>query len=375
MTETEQAFRILDLKPGATVKEIVEARDDLLVLWDPNRLKSHPRLRSKAAAKIREIHGAYQVLMQHPAHGEGAPAGEASGDPPSVPVMASEAVPSADTSVQGVAGSASLFDEVFRDRKTKKRRRLPMGPILAGAVVVLSAVLILLLIGGGDAPHEPDPARLADLEPVPPPPPGPDSPGVETAAETSAAPDPAQDVEASASKPLPVAAPPPQREIVTPPEAPAPTPPEPVVAPAPKPEKPETGRPPRPGTRPVLVREPDGGEPAATSPSAPDPKAAAKEAERKEAEKRQLEEAEKAYRDLVSGSKAADRLVGNQVPSMRFVEWSIAGRRGSELLVDLVAEQFAGDPVHFVWGVDTATGKVRALSQAARDLEQAVADE
>ena len=60
---------------------------------------------------------------------------------------------------------------------------------------------------------------------------------------------------------------------------------------------------------------------------------------------------------------------------MRFTEWSIAGRRGSELLVDLVAEQFGGEPVHFVWGVDTATGKVRALSQAARDLERAVAEE
>ncbi len=79
MTEIEQAYRTLDLKPGATVKEIVEARDDLLALWDPNRLKSHPRLRSKAAVKIREIHGAYQVLMQHPGQGEGAPAREASG--------------------------------------------------------------------------------------------------------------------------------------------------------------------------------------------------------------------------------------------------------------------------------------------------------
>ena len=88
-----------------------------------------------------------------------------------------------------------------------------------------------------------------------------------------------------------------------------------------------------------------------------------------------MEEAEKAYKDLLSGSKAAQRLVDGQVPSLRFTDWSIAGRRGSEVLVDLVAEQFGGQPVHFVWGVDTATGKVRALSQAARDLEQAVAEE
>lgn len=376
MSEIEQAYRTLDLKPGASIKEIVEARDDLLALWDPDRLKSHPRLRSKAAVKIREIHGAYQVLMQHPGQEEDAPDRETSGELSSAPALASEAVPSADTSLQGVGGSASLFDEVFRDRKTAKRHRLPMAPILAGAVVVLSAVLILLLIGGGDAPDEPDPASLAVPEPVPPAPPEPDSPGVESAAEASTTPGPAQDVESGASKPPAVAAPPPRREIDTPPDAPAPPPPEPVVASTPKPQKPKTERPPRPGGRPVLVREPDGAKPvtAGTHP-APDPKAAEKEAERKEAEKRQLEEAEKAYRNLLSGSRAAQRLVDDQVPSMRFAEWSIAGRRRSELLVDLVAEQFGGQPVHFVWGVDTATGRVRALSQAARDLEQAAAEE
>ena len=372
MNEIENGYRTLDLKPGASIKEIVEARDDLLVLWDPNRLRSHPRLRSRAAVKIREIHGAYQILMQHGGRGEGATEREASADLSSTPAVASEAGPSADVSVQPVSGSASLFDEVFRDRKAEKRSRLPMGPILAGAVVALSAVLILLLIGGGDSPQEPDPTSLTVPAPLPPTPPEPAGPPVESGAETSAGSGPVKEVESAASKTPAVSTPPPQREIDPPPKAPAPAPPEAAVASQPKPEKPKPARPPPPDGRPVLVREPDGGKPAAAAaPRAPEPKTSEEAAE----EKRQLEEAEKAYRDLVSGSKAAQRLVEGQVPSLRFTEWSIAGRRGSELLVDLIAEQFGGNPVHFVWGVDTATGMVRALSQAARDLELAVAEE
>ena len=237
MNEIENGYRTLDLKPGASIKEIVEARDDLLVLWDPNRLRSHPRLRSRAAVKIREIHGAYQILMQHGGRGEGATEREASADLSSTPAVASEAGPSADVSVQPVSGSASLFDEVFRDRKAEKRSRLPMGPILAGAVVALSAVLILLLIGGGDSPQEPDPTSLTVPAPLPPTPPEPAGPPVESGAETSAGSGPVKDVESGASKTPAVSTPPPQREIDTPPKAPAPAPPEPAVASSPKPGK------------------------------------------------------------------------------------------------------------------------------------------
>lgn len=377
MTDIEQAFRILDLKPGATVREIVEAREDLLVLWDPNRLKSHPRLRSKAAVKIREIHGAYQVLMQHAGQEEARTGAEAPAARVPSPVPEAGPGPSADAPISPAGSSASLFDEVFRDRKTEKRRRLPMAPILAGAVVVLSAVLILLLIGGGEAPTEADPAAVTDPGPEPPVPPEPvatplDSGTGQTADSGSATavdPDPVKTVDSGAGN-TPPASPPPQETRPLPKPRVA-TAPEPAPLPPPKPEDPKPPRPPRPGGRPVLVREPDDGKPAAagTTPATEQKTAA------QEAEKRQLEEAEKAYRDLLSGSKAAQRLVGGQVPSMRFTEWSIAGRRGSELLLDLVAEQFGGQPVHFVWGVDTATGNVRALSQAARDLEQAAAED
>ena len=375
MTEIEQAYRTLDLNPGASIKEIVEARDDLLALWDPNRLKSNPRLRSKAAVKIREIHGAYQILMQHRGEGEGAIATEASSERPTAATLAPETDLPGEVSVQPVSGSASLFDEVFRDRKTETRRRLPMGPILAGSVVVLSAVLVLLLIGGGDPPQEPDPPGLTAPSTAPPASPEPVDSTVASDAEASTGSGPAKEVAPAAPNTPTVSTPPPEREVETTPGTPAPAPPEPAVASAPKPAKPKASPPPRPGSRPVLVREPDGGEPAGTDPDASEQKAAEKRAEEAAAEKRQLEEAEKAYRDLVAGSKAAQRLVEGQVPSVRFTEWSIAGRRGSEILVDLVAEQFVGQPAHFVWGVDTATGKATALSQAARDLEQAVAEE
>ena len=377
MTDIEQAFHILDLKPGATVKEIVEARDDLLALWDPSRLKSHPRLRSKAAVKIREIHDAYQVLMQHPGQEEARAGAEASVARVPSPVSEAGPGPSADAPLPPASGTASLFDEVFRDRKTEKRRRLPMAPILAGAVVVLSAVLVLLLIGGGEAPTETAPAAVTDPAPEPPVPPAPvgtpvDAGSGQTAASsatTAVDSDPVETDESGAGT-TPTASPP-QQEIKPAPKARAAAAPEPAPLPPPKPEKPKPPRPPRPGDRPVLVREPDGG----TAPTAGTTPAPERKSADEEAEKRQLEEAEKAYRDLLSGSKAAQRLVDGQVPSTRFADWSIAGRRGSELLVDLIAEQFGGQPVHFVWGVDTATGRVKALSQAARQLEQAVAGE
>ena len=373
MTEIEQAYRILDLKPGAAVKEIVEAREDLLVLWDPNRLKSHPRLRSKAAVKIREINGAYQVLMQHAGQEEARTGAAASAARVPSPVSEAGPGPSPDAPISPASGSASLFDEVFRDRKTEKRRRLPMAPILAGAVVVLSAVLILLLIGGGEAPTEPAPAAVTDPGPEPPVPPEPvgtplDSGAGQTADSSPATavdPDPVKTVDSGAGNTPPAS--PPRQEVKPPPQPRVSTAPEPDPAPPPKPETPKL---PRTGSRPVLVREPDGAKPVTDGTTPATEQKTAEES----AEKRQLEEAEKAYRDLLSGSKAAQRLVDGQVPSMRFAEWSIAGRRGSELLVDLVAEQFGGQPVHFVWGVDTATGMVRALSQAARDLEQAAAE-
>ncbi|MCY3777886.1 MAG: hypothetical protein OXH11_18070, partial [Candidatus Aminicenantes bacterium] len=368
---------ILDLKPGANVKEIVEARDDLLVLWDPNRLKSHPRLRSKAAVKIREIHGAYQVLMQHPGQEEARAGADASAARGPSPVSEAGPGPSADAPLSPASGTASLFDEVFRDRKTEKRLRLPMAPILAGAVVVLSAVLVLLLIGGGEAPTETPPTAVTDPAPEPPVSPEPAGAPVDTASgqtadsssTTAVDPDPAKTVDSGAGDTPPAS--PPRQEIKPPPKPRVATAPEPAPLPPAKPEKPKPLRPPRPGDRPVLVREPDGGTPP-TAGETPTPE---RKSADEEAEKRQLEEAEKAYRDLLSGSKAAQRLVDGQVPGTRFAEWSIAGRRGSELLVDLVAEQFGGQPVHFVWGVDTATGKVKALSQAARQLEQVAAQE
>ena len=95
------------------------------------------------------------------------------------------------------------------------------------------------------------------------------------------------------------------------------------------------------------------------------------EIQRLEAEenKRQFEEAEKAYKILLVNSEEANRVVGGELPGIRFTDWKVILVRGSEIWLDLSAEQFGDQPVHFIWNVDIKEEKVQALSQAARDLE------
>ena len=51
MKDIENAYRILELTVGASFKEVAEARDDLLILWNTERLAHHPRLRSRSVGK------------------------------------------------------------------------------------------------------------------------------------------------------------------------------------------------------------------------------------------------------------------------------------------------------------------------------------
>ena len=63
MNEIEKCYRVLELKPGATLEEVNQAYKDLAFIWHPDRIpKDNPRLIEKAVAKLQEINNARDQL-------------------------------------------------------------------------------------------------------------------------------------------------------------------------------------------------------------------------------------------------------------------------------------------------------------------------
>ena len=60
-----QCYRILDLEPGASLKEVRQAYKDIIQVWHPDRFEFNPRLKEKAGTKLKEINLAYETLEAH----------------------------------------------------------------------------------------------------------------------------------------------------------------------------------------------------------------------------------------------------------------------------------------------------------------------
>ena len=148
--DIEQAYRILDLQPGATLRQIAEARDELRILWDPDRLARHPGLHVKAPGKIEEIEQAYEVLMNHLGRTELA------GSSP--PAAVSSSRPNSTQRPQ-----ASLFEEVFSKQGSKAaiqaRRAIP-GWVLVVVIAVLGMCIGYFIASSSPTADEPDPASI-----------------------------------------------------------------------------------------------------------------------------------------------------------------------------------------------------------------------
>ena len=65
MNELDKYYAALDLKPGASEDEIKQAYEDLVNIWNPERVSSNPRLQERANEKLKEVNSAYEKLMEH----------------------------------------------------------------------------------------------------------------------------------------------------------------------------------------------------------------------------------------------------------------------------------------------------------------------
>ncbi|HEY9887251.1 MAG TPA: pentapeptide repeat-containing protein [Candidatus Obscuribacterales bacterium] len=66
MQELENAYRMLDLEPGASMEEVNQAYKDLVFIWHPDRLpKDNLRLIEKAQEKIKQLNQARDYLRTH----------------------------------------------------------------------------------------------------------------------------------------------------------------------------------------------------------------------------------------------------------------------------------------------------------------------
>ena len=76
------------------------------------------------------------------------------------------------------------------------------------------------------------------------------------------------------------------------------------------------------------------------------------------------------YERLLDRSEVAARLAGGGFSTIQFVGWRIVQQNTRETWIDLIGRwTSSGDEVHFIWSVGRDSGEVRALSEAARNLE------
>ena len=356
MMDLEQATRILELRPGATFRQVSEAREDLLALWNPDRMSDRPRLRAKVARKVAEINQAYDVLMEH--------LGQESVRRTTAPDRAPDPAPSVraiEDSKQGPPSpehSASLYEEVFSGRKQKKKRGIPVWPIAGGALLLVLGIVLYPSSSSEEVAGEPATAAAEELPSEPPAtlPAGaaPEEEPDAATAEAVAAPEEAVEERPPEVKEVAVA---PRREPPAP--TPAPSPP----APARRAPRPQAGQSGASGQRPALKRQSATAQP---TPAQPDGEKGASE----EQERQRAEQFERVFRDLLANSTAARKLVDEGFADLRFTQWNVVSETDSEIWIELLAQKADGGSIHCTWAINPATGTTRALSAAARDLER-----
>ncbi len=81
-------------------------------------------------------------------------------------------------------------------------------------------------------------------------------------------------------------------------------------------------------------------------------------------------EVQEAFDRLLRESDVAGKLAWGEYTTLEFIDWRVVQQTDREIWLDLTGKWTGSDQeVHFIWSVKIEDGKVRALSQEARNLE------
>ena len=370
MKDIENAYRILELTVGASFKEVAEARDDLLILWNTERLAHHPRLRSRSVGKIQQVNQAYETLMEHLGRSEvGRGSRPTTASTPTRGQVRADSAPGSESTGKEQP-STSLFEEVFSGGEPQQGRRIPVWLIV---VLVTTGALAIGYVAQSTREEKQQDSQTADPDPVPKPlehfgadtdssvemltgspgDPGQlstDSPGsVENQSGESQSPEPQEPTALSPKETL-------ARKPASSPRKPSPRP---ASVPKPKSKKKSAGAKAaaHKSDRPVLVRQKTASDAQPSTVQLEED--AAKEKQRKE-------EVDTAYQLLMINSVVAKQLVAGE-SRLRFVEWKVIKQEAPEIWIDIIAKQEGEELLHFVWSVNLKTDAIRPLSDAARN--------
>jgi hypothetical protein len=393
MSEIDKAYRILGLEMGASAQEVEEAYRDLRAVWHPDRFVNDPKLQEKASGKIAELEGAFSTL-QELRPGEAPPRksreepDSRSGQVGNRPVSAANPPERLDSAGPHGANDRmpSLFDDAFAERIKKPRRLVLVWPVLF-VLVALGSVISYLRW----SPVEVEPAGESGLS--------------ERLAEGLRKRDEVNSTQTGTVDPSSITRETPQSGIPEESE-PGARPQEPPV-PAERAEsrqlqskvvpsgrtqtqstqesasRPQAGRSKEtnPATQDIPARAPsaekmvDSGQRTSSQPVDPETPSEIQSTDEgavrsagSDAAKTEL--AGRAFQILRAKSDMANRLVEGSFPELSYLGWKPIEESSDKVFLDLTAER-TSDAVklHLVWSVDMESNSVKALSQAARDLE------
>ncbi len=335
MTDINKAWEKLGLKPGASLREAMEAHRDLSAVWQPDRFADNPRLQRRAAEERAALDDAFATIRA-------ALAAEPS-DRREEPVRAEGPSPAAATEPP-VSVRPSLYEESLADRSSA--RKIPYGWITIGLTLVAMAVSLYMGTGRDSGPARSTPPTTGVSEPALPAAPA------EAVTETAPAVSPpgASSGETVQAAPPETPKPPPSAQL----RQDRPRPAERGELPARVETAARTAVPP-PAAGPFT---PPASPPAQTPVTAAAPAADSP--------------AGKAFEVLRGQSSLVDRLAAEgRFGNLEFVEWKPVRSQPPEIYIDVVARR-EGQVLHYIWAVDVERKTIRPLSQAARELDTGV---
>ena len=118
--EIDNAYRTLELEPGASLSQVEKAQREMTTAWSPDRFPNDSELQRKAREQTKAIHVAYKVLKRHLTSGEMAAAARLGGAEEEPPPKTESAKEPAQSSP---ADSGRRKDSSRRRRKSSRHSR------------------------------------------------------------------------------------------------------------------------------------------------------------------------------------------------------------------------------------------------------------